>query len=237
MTQNLEDLWNRLQSSDSLDDVQSVVEHIRDIYDLKHVVYHVVGSSGREYGAFTYDLDWVTQYKEADYFRVDPVVAESLRSFHPLDWKSLDWSSKPSRAFFGEAVASGVGRQGMSVPIRGVGGQMALFSVTGDYNDDAWQSRMGQLRADLLLAAHYMHQRVAEVMNEEDLPITAMLSPRERDVLSHLASGRSRAEAADSLEISEHTFRVYVDAARHKLGALNTTHAVAKAISNGLILP
>ena len=33
------------------------------------------------------------------------------------------------------------------------------------------------------------------------------------------------------------TLRVYIDSARFKLGALNTTHAVALAISSGTIFP
>ena len=51
-----------------------------------------------------------------------------------------------------------------------------------------------------------------------------------------LAIGYSRAQAADTLSISEHTLRVYVESARFKLGALNTTHAVARAISRGLVV-
>jgi DNA-binding CsgD family transcriptional regulator len=38
------------------------------------------------------------------------------------------------------------------------------------------------------------------------------------------------------LQISEYTLRVYVEGARHKLGALNTTHAVARALTKGLIV-
>jgi DNA-binding CsgD family transcriptional regulator len=51
-----------------------------------------------------------------------------------------------------------------------------------------------------------------------------------------LALGKSRAQAAADLEISEHTLRVYIESARHKLGALNTTHAVARALSSGIII-
>ena len=51
-----------------------------------------------------------------------------------------------------------------------------------------------------------------------------------------LAVGYSRAQAAKALEISEHTLRVYIESARFKLGALNTTHAVARALSRGLIV-
>jgi DNA-binding CsgD family transcriptional regulator len=51
-----------------------------------------------------------------------------------------------------------------------------------------------------------------------------------------LAKGFSRAQTADEMQISEHTLRVYIEAARHKLGALNTTHAVARALSRGLIV-
>jgi DNA-binding CsgD family transcriptional regulator len=46
----------------------------------------------------------------------------------------------------------------------------------------------------------------------------------------------NRAQAAAEMEISEHTLRVYIETARHKLGALNTTHAVARALSRGLIV-
>ena len=38
-----------------------------------------------------------------------------------------------------------------------------------------------------------------------------------------LALGYSRAQVADSLSISEHTLRAYIESARSKLGAQNTT--------------
>ena len=51
-----------------------------------------------------------------------------------------------------------------------------------------------------------------------------------------LAVGYSRAQVAERLSISEHTLRAYVESARFKLGASNTTHAVARALSRGLIV-
>ena len=51
-----------------------------------------------------------------------------------------------------------------------------------------------------------------------------------------LAIGYSRAQVAETLAISEHTLRVYIESARFKLGAANTTHAVARALSRGLIV-
>ena len=38
------------------------------------------------------------------------------------------------------------------------------------------------------------------------------------------------------LSISEHTLRAYIESARFKLGSLNATHAVAHALSEGLIV-
>ena len=51
-----------------------------------------------------------------------------------------------------------------------------------------------------------------------------------------LAMGYSRAKAAESLSISEHTLRVYIESARFKLAAMNTTHAVARALASGLLV-
>jgi hypothetical protein len=38
------------------------------------------------------------------------------------------------------------------------------------------------------------------------------------------------------LSISKHTLCAYIESTRFKLGALNTTHAVARALAEGLIL-
>ncbi|MCU0855274.1 MAG: helix-turn-helix transcriptional regulator, partial [Rhodobacteraceae bacterium] len=57
------------------------------------------------------------------------------------------------------------------------------------------------------------------------------------EALSLLSLGQSRAEVADTLQISENTLRAYIDSARHKLGAMNVTHAVALALARGVITP
>jgi DNA-binding CsgD family transcriptional regulator len=54
--------------------------------------------------------------------------------------------------------------------------------------------------------------------------------------LTLLGIGYSRAQVAKTLSISEHTLRVYIESARFKLGALNTTHAIARAVSCGMVI-
>lgn len=119
----------------------------------------------------------------------------------------------------------------------GGNGQFALFSVTSYDREDSWDAFGAKELHNLVLAGHYIHQRAAEIMGTDRPPPAPDLSPRERDVLAYLSVGHSRGEAAASLGISEHTFRAYLDAARLKLGAVNTTHAVAMAITRGLIVP
>ena len=55
------------------------------------------------------------------------------------------------------------------------------------------------------------------------------------DALALMAEGRSRAQVAHKLKISESTLRVYLDSARHKLGGLNAVHAVALAVKSGAV--
>ena len=88
----------------------------------------------------------------------------------------------------------------------------------------------------LILIAHAFNQKALE-FEPDRLPEQARnLSPREVDSITLLAMGYSRAQVAETLSISEHTLRVYIESARFKLGAMNTTHAVARAMSRGLIV-
>jgi DNA-binding NarL/FixJ family response regulator len=62
------------------------------------------------------------------------------------------------------------------------------------------------------------------------------LTPREREVLQMLASGRGNKEIAAHLAISEHTVKFHVASILGKLGAASRTEAVALGIRHGLVL-
>ncbi len=232
----LESYIEQLQSVAKLDELNDQVVALRDLLDVEHVVYHSVNSTGEQYATLTYSPEWVQQYLDQDYARVDPVVLACYRRFHPIDWKRLDWSGKNARNFMGEAIDSGIGNQGFSVPIRGPSGQFALFTVSHNTSDDRWKLYTEEHTRDLLLMSHFVNQKALEIERGTDHVQMVSLSPRETDALTMLAMGYNRAQAADSLSISEHTLRVYIESARFKLAAMNTTHAVARALSQGLLI-
>lgn len=236
MHPSLETLISTVQSAATLEDLQTATEALRDHYAILHIVYHWVNSNGERFGAGTYSQDWVDRYVERDYLRSDPVIIGCFQRFHPVDWKELDWSAKTSKAFLKEAIAFGVGNQGLSIPIRGPQGQFALFTASHHCNDDVWAAFREKNERDMILIAHAFNKKALEFEKGEESDGRSGLSPRELAAMTYLAKGLSRAQAADQMQISEHTLRVYIESARHKLGALNTTHAVARALSNGLIV-
>lgn len=231
----LESFLEQLGQVATLDDLNSRISMLRDELEVEHVVYHSVSSTGEQYAALTYQQAWVQRYIDMDYARVDPVVQACLRRFHPVDWRRLDWTGKAAKSFLYEAIDSGIGNQGFSVPIRGPSGQFALFSVSSCDKDDQWSKYTEEKTRALILASHYVNQKALELERGSDHAEIVNLSPRETDALTLLALGYSRAQAAESLSISEHTLRVYIEGARFKLSAMNTTHAVAQAMNQGLL--
>ncbi len=232
----LEEIIEALQCAESLADLQAATEQLRDHYSIAHVVYHWVNSQGERFGAGTYSSEWVDRYLEMDYLRSDPVIFGCFQRFNPVDWKNLDWSTKAARSFFKEAVEYGVGNQGYTIPMRGPNGQFALFTTNHNSNDATWQQFMEENARDLMIIAHEFNKSALAFENGISNANSVALSPRELSAMTYLAKGFSRAQAANELSISEHTLRVYIEAARHKLGALNTTHAVARALSAGIIV-
>ena len=71
--------------------------------------------------------------------------------------------------------------------------------------------------------------QLAEHMGEE------ALTPREVEVLQHLAGGNRNKDIADRLFISEETVKVHIKHIMEKLGASDRTQAVAIAIRRGII--
>lgn len=225
-----------LEKANDLADLQTVIEALREALSVDHLIYHWVNSKGASTGVGTYSDEWRDRYLSSGYVRIDPVVLGGIRGFHPIDWKRLDWSGKAAKQFQADAIAHGVGNQGISIPIRGPHGQFALFTASHNCTDEHWAFFIEEVRADLILLAHFFNKRVLELEPYALPDVTPQLSPREQETITLLALGYSRAQIAQTLSISEHTLRVYVESARFKLGASNTTHAVAVAIAQGLIV-
>jgi len=233
---NLDQVLVDLESTDALEGLQEIIVALRDAFCIDHMIYHWVDSAGQQYGCGTYCDEWVEHYVAQNYLRTDPVVLGCFQRFHPVDWKRLDWSGKSARQFLTDALANGVGNQGYSIPIRGPNGQFALFTANHTCDDDTWAAFTESHSRDLILIAHYFNRKALEFEPGRTPEQTRALSPREIDAMTLLAMGYSRAQVADTLVISEHTLRVYIESARFKLGAHNTTHAVARALSRGLIV-
>jgi DNA-binding NarL/FixJ family response regulator len=71
--------------------------------------------------------------------------------------------------------------------------------------------------------------RLAEHMSDENL------TPREIEVLSHIAGGNRNRDIAEKLFITEETVKVHIKHIMEKLGASDRTQAVAIGVRRGII--
>jgi DNA-binding CsgD family transcriptional regulator len=184
---------------------------------------------------FVYPESWVAHCKARNYVQYGSVIHQSLTSVLPADWAHFPLHAKKVRALFGETSELGIGAQGITFPIRGRSGEMALLSVASNLPANDWIDFKRENLANLQMLAFYIHQTILRSTKTE-CPV-AKLSPREIECLKWAANGKTFADIADILSISERTVRFYLNIARHKLNCLNITHTVARAIIMNLIPP
>ena len=72
-----------------------------------------------------------------------------------------------------------------------------------------------------------------ESFRRSDLPPDIPLTPRELDVLRHVAVGMRNREVGELLDVSEQTVKNHLSSILHKLGVPNRTHAVTFAVRQG----
>ena len=225
----------RVEQCRTHEELHHEVGALRGLFQVDHVVYHSVNRDGEPYALATYGAEWANYYEKEELYKIDPVVLNAFQRFHPYNWKALSWDKKPARQMMLDAIDGGVGNQGISVPIRGPHGEFALFSLSHNCTDVVWAKFIANNMSSLLLTGHFLHQAARRIEHGREMQLYASLSPRESDALALLSTGLNRGRVAERLKISEHTLRVYIESARFKLGAANTIHAVAKAMSQGLI--
>ncbi|MFT4276044.1 MAG: autoinducer binding domain-containing protein [Rhodopseudomonas sp.] len=179
----------------------------------------------------TYSRDWEGRYFDRGYLRIDP-IADGINRKLPFDWQAVaDRGSL--RWLFAEADSFGVGRQGVSVPMRGASGERALITLTSFHSSREWEQRRWRYQAFVSALAPYLHE-VAFLLHAQERR-QVRLSHRQRQCLELYARGYAPKQIAAHLKISSTMAREHLHCARRKLGSLTLSSAVFRASKLGLL--
>lgn len=230
-----------LRKAASEADLNVAVADIRDRYQFAHLVFLLVRLANRTdtypWYCTTYAEEWTSLYLRNNYFEIDPVIELYKSGFLPVDWSSLDRRSTRTRSFFQEANAFGVGRHGVTVPVRGPSGERSLFSATSNLPGREWRNLLASSSHELQVLSCYLHEKVLTVSGLRRGGGYRKLSRREQECLQLLASGMVPKRIAARLQISEDAVRLYLRLARRKLDAATIYQAIARASFLELVQP
>jgi LuxR family transcriptional regulator len=179
-----------------------------------------------------YDPAWERRYHEMGYIDIDPTVAHGMRSSQPLTWSDEFFAGVPE--FWREAQAHGL-RHGWAQSRRDPEGTYSLLVLarSGPPIDTAELAAKEDRMRDLV---HKSHEAIKSACRDSEFGAPApVLSEREIEVLRWTAEGKTSADIAEFLRISERTVNFHVNAAVAKLGASNKTSAAVRAAVLGLI--
>ena len=84
----------------------------------------------------TYPREWQSRYIDRSYASLDPVLNACSHALLPVNWDTVPITSLEARNLVGEAVDFGIGKTGISVPLRSPDGSFGLVSFTADQQTD-----------------------------------------------------------------------------------------------------
>lgn len=185
-----------------------------------------------------YHKRWNTEYYNNNYISSDPVLLHCLESVKPLIWESVTYLQEGGvRAYMMFAAYNNDLARGVSVPIHDAYGCKAIFSLTCKRKSAVDHSYLQQIAPYVTHLSTAIHQKMTELAGIKKKRSHENLTARELECLGWTADGKTAWEIASILKISERTANFHLHNAMHKLGAVNKPHAVAKAISWGVIRP
>ncbi|MBS2017066.1 MAG: LuxR family transcriptional regulator [Deltaproteobacteria bacterium] len=179
---------------------------------------------------------WLDRYWEASYYAVDPVIDYCTHHILPIEWDRLvPRMSAAGRRMMGAAGEFGL-QNGVSMPIHGAHGELGILSFARRHGPPLSRAGRRRVLGTVQLIAAHAHEAVRRVERlVEATPV--ILSARELECLRWAADGKTSWEISRIANISERTVNFHFDNSVAKLGASNRQHAIAKAITLGILSP
>jgi LuxR family transcriptional regulator, quorum-sensing system regulator BjaR1 len=184
--------------------------------------------------AWSYPSEWMDRYLERRYALIDPIISRLQADLSPFVWSESMRFVPPDnvgavQTMMGEAAEHHLSA-GIVIPMLTLDGDVAAVSIGGERLEVPPES-LGMLN----LVSSYAMARAIELRNIQAIRREVNITPRELECLRWAADGKNEWEISTILCISEHTADKHLSNARAKLGAVNRTQAVARALRLGLL--
>lgn len=213
------------------------LDQICNRFELDHAAYAGTNPvAGSVHGYVNYSEEWKLHYMRHSFQNIDPTLHRAGKSIAPVDWRRLE-RDKNFQTVFRDAGDFGITEQGLTIPVRGPYGDIGMLSVTRKCVIAEWEKLVQHIIVDLQSVAVHIHDTVMRSDVLSQVLRFPTLSTREKEILQWAAAGKSNQDIGDILGISHRTVEVHLRSTRDKLFALNTTQAVGRAISLGLVYP
>ncbi|WP_063693276.1 helix-turn-helix transcriptional regulator [Bradyrhizobium stylosanthis] len=231
----IEETLANIAGSTTLDELKAVLARISRDYGLTLVAYNAARrpettNARNPILLFSSEDDLAEQYLKHDGLQAAPLFPNGRSDFLPLDWDDAAPEMQDARASFRMA-----GSRGMTIPIRGPGGEHARLSIASNVATDIWASRRMTYMRDFLIIAHFIHDQAVRLAGLRPQGLERLLSARERETLQLAARGFSPKQIAADLHLSPTAVRLYLQGARTKLECATLTQLIARAVSLEII--
>lgn len=177
---------------------------------------------------------WQERYRRHGFCTIDPTIRHARKNVSPLTWSHELFDTEALTDLSKEARAIGF-NHGWTRSFRdsnGKFGALTLARSQGVITAEEAREKQSMLQW-LALAAHTVLFPVLLARHQNES--LAKLTLREIDFLQLASQGKTAAEMAEAMNITERTANFHICNAMEKLGVSNKTHAVALAMRLGLL--
>jgi LuxR family transcriptional regulator, quorum-sensing system regulator SolR len=179
-----------------------------------------------------FPVRWHSQYRSQGYIGIDPTVRHAVRSLQPLVWSDDVFSD--ARDFWEDARSQGL-RYGWAQPCRDPTGVAGMMTVAR--SEDPISIAELQLKVPRLMwLTQTAHVAMTGMVMQKLMPEAQLaFSNREVDVMRWTAEGKTSAEIAEILRISDRTVNFHIGNVVAKLNTSNKTAAAIRLAMMGVL--
>ncbi|ENU44438.1 LuxR family transcriptional regulator AbaR [Acinetobacter seifertii] len=233
------------------EDLLSAFLIVQDEYQLFEVVKSTASKLGFDYCAYgmqsplsiaepktimlnNYPQAWQQRYVEQQYVKVDPTVQHCMVSLKPLVWSSQYTHTQAEKDFWEEARSYGlnVGWAQSSRDFIGTRGMLTLARSSDQLSEKEQKAQY----TNMYWLTQTVHSSIAKIVNDVEFSqFNLYLTNREKEVLRWTAEGKTSAEIAQILGVSERTINFHLSNSMQKLNVNNKISAAIRAVMLGLL--